>query len=584
MNWYKKAQNQNLLFYPFSNDRFREVHDKVYHTVNPTYIDGMQLPHYNCGLCGKDTFEIGDYEEEQNLADWYVNTNNSTNYNIPTNIPKEQMINFLDQLVNILYQFMKQTSQTDSSIETPIEQYKLLYEQINSLPLSQDFKVFVLSLQQSGIGYGRYNSVATDNIKYIYDMIVDERIYSDSECQNVIKSINNLKNYFDEFYLDVAKKSFSVPTKVPICQECYEELVECDFCHEKVLPDQRSFSDDSGRTACNSCTESGEADFCMECNQLFSQDELDYDENAGGHLCRECLEKSEKPYDYFIPKIEEMAEKNPYPFKEWFEGKDRIYLPMVQEINLDAIDNQIISTLDFYNYTTTPKDYQLGYCYKDKGNNSFQKYRIPKALESIFHKKIRDLNNDSNEPAIQDTIKLLKQNLNELVQNFSVSPARKIKDTTGLTVVISQNPHDIAKMSTGRDWTSCMELGKGQYHSDVFCEIKHGALIAYQIRDHDKEIEKPLARLLIRRYENEDGINLALPETKIYGNPTGNFYKTVNDWLMEKQQSLPKGNYNRKGGHWKDRLPDLYTRAQLTLNRMLKQAKSNWYKKFRLEN
>jgi len=120
-----------------------------------------------------------------------------------------------------------------------------------------------------------------------------------------------------------------------------------------------------------------------------------------------------------------------------------------------------------------------------------------------------------------------------------------------------------------------MTLGTGQYYSDVFCEIKAGALIAYLIKNNDDEIEHPLSRILIRRYVNAEGVSIALPESRMYGMNSRNFYLNVKEWLDQKQQSLPKGAYTRRGGTWTDKLPKKeYVRANRKQIR-IKYAKIN---------
>ena len=90
-------------------------------------------------------------------------------------------------------------------------------------------------------------------------------------------------------------------------------------------------------------------------------------------------------------------------------------------------------------------------------------------------------------------------------------------------IVISQDPHDVAQMSTGRQWTSCMDLGgegrePGSHHEDIFCEVQKGGLVAYLIRAEDGAIADPLARIHIRRFDNRAGQSVAVPEQSVYGN------------------------------------------------------------------
>ena len=75
---------------------------------------------------------------------------------------------------------------------------------------------------------------------------------------------------------------------------------------------------------------------------------------------------------------------------------------------------------------------------------------------------------------------------NNIVNEFINSPLRIKKEEEQFSVVISQNPHDVAQMSTDRSWTSCMELGRRKpQEKDVFCEVREGGLVAYLINKND---------------------------------------------------------------------------------------------------
>jgi hypothetical protein len=73
-----------------------------------------------------------------------------------------------------------------------------------------------------------------------------------------------------------------------------------------------------------------------------------------------------------------------------------------------------------------------------------------------------------------------------------------------LMVVISRHPYDIAGMSTGRDWSSCMNLDIGKNSKYVPIDIKNGTIIAYLVYASDKNIEHPIGRVLIKPYFNID--------------------------------------------------------------------------------
>ena len=106
-------------------------------------------------------------------------------------------------------------------------------------------------------------------------------------------------------------------------------------------------------------------------------------------------------------------------------------------------------------------------------------------------------------------------------------------------IVISRHPYDLAGMSTGRGWVSCMELGvKDRGELYIPKDIKAGAVIAYLVRKGDRNIENPVARVLIKPYistQDPDDTILVADRT-IYGQFIPGFLDAVQDWLDEVNQ------------------------------------------------
>ena len=83
-------------------------------------------------------------------------------------------------------------------------------------------------------------------------------------------------------------------------------------------------------------------------------------------------------------------------------------------------------------------------------------------------------------------------------------------DPECLKVVISRDPVDIAGMSTGRRWTSCMAKGRGN-HYYVPKEIAAGTLVAYLTHKDDETLEHPLMRVLLKPFHNQAGETILVP-------------------------------------------------------------------------
>lgn len=119
-------------------------------------------------------------------------------------------------------------------------------------------------------------------------------------------------------------------------------------------------------------------------------------------------------------------------------------------------------------------------------------------------------------------------------------------------IAISMNAHDIASMSTGRGWESCMNLKQGGHKRDVYCEVGYGGFIAYLVGKGDTEIKRPIARIHVRRFDSKSGRSVAVPEETVYGTDKEGFLEAVRSWLNRVQGVVEAGPYKRTGGSHSD--------------------------------
>ena len=269
-------------------------------------------------------------------------------------------------------------------------------------------------------------------------------------------------------------------------------------------------------------------------------------------------------------RIEEIAKNNPKPFNQWFDGKDRVYIPFDPGIteqsreDINAFRDDVLRALkDRYPDKCQEIDFTGGYCMQGQ-----RKTRIGKLLNSAMEKELKEAKTKFDELASTEDHELnpefiaaekeladLNQYWTDIMTAYTTSPIRsgaKTRKDARYYIVISQNPHDLAKMSTGRNWVSCMQLGKGQHYKDVFCEVEKGGIIAYLIKSNDLNIENPISRIHIRRFENMNGESFAKAEETVYGDDIPGFEETVSEWINQKQKTIKPGVYTRVGGQYSD--------------------------------
>jgi hypothetical protein len=95
------------------------------------------------------------------------------------------------------------------------------------------------------------------------------------------------------------------------------------------------------------------------------------------------------------------------------------------------------------------------------------------------------------------------------------------KSSSDIILVISRDKRDITEMTGGRKWseTSCMNCETGGNKRYIHEDIKYGTLIAYAINSDDLNIQKPLARVLVKPFLSHYNPNdiYYKSEKKVYG-------------------------------------------------------------------
>lgn len=200
-------------------------------------------------------------------------------------------------------------------------------------------------------------------------------------------------------------------------------------------------------------------------------------------------------------------------FKLYGSGvkKDRIYIPINSGISNDNIKapKEIVEYLDSKGYMV--ESYAAGTA-RNKSNG--RTIRIGKLLEDEKVKSIYD----------------------------GDSSRKGIKSTTDSYVVISRHPYDIVGISFDRGWSSCMNAKDGMYKHRIKDDIKEGSLVAYLVKNDDKNINRPVARILLKPYVRDN--DKILKPGRLYGTANKKFREVVVKFCEEFNQSKPDGVYD----------------------------------------
>lgn len=215
---------------------------------------------------------------------------------------------------------------------------------------------------------------------------------------------------------------------------------------------------------------------------------------------------------------------------------------------LESIESNLnkLKSLDIVNFLKID-DYKNGTAIDFKGNQ----WKIGKVFTTAV--EILKSSNPEQDEALSSYGKSIKgrifDNRTWKSKEFKYSPHFKeqyINDFEGaldffkkdpnrsgnLIIVISRHPYDIAGMSTGRGWRSCMNLIDGCNRHYVEREIAGGTIIAYLASSSDRNLKNPLARALIKRYNDEKG-NMMLSVYKTYGSAPPQFLTKIKEILND---------------------------------------------------
>ena len=226
--------------------------------------------------------------------------------------------------------------------------------------------------------------------------------------------------------------------------------------------------------------------------------------------------------------------------KDWFDNKYRVYLDLEKgeaaskdiESELEQEVKKALSNSDF-----EVKDFKKGMAYDTKNK---REVKLGKILGRVDK---------------------------ELLQKFANDPNREASKVSKPIVVISRHPYDIAGQSYKRGWTSCKDFSRISNENSRFVKDEaHSTLIAYLIYKDDKNINKPIARVLINQYFNNQGENAYVPQFKSYGSAgvwEEAFKETIQKWL-DKKQGKKIGKFKLNPLHYQDSLSDEITLSNLS--------------------
>lgn len=145
-----------------------------------------------------------------------------------------------------------------------------------------------------------------------------------------------------------------------------------------------------------------------------------------------------------------------------------------------------------------------------------------------------------------------------MAQVYAADPVRAAS-TKPKQIVITRNRYDVAGMSTGRGWRSCMHMEDGINRHYLPADMQQGTLTAYvatvaepKAGEAPKDVlESPIGRINLKRFDSSRGDTIFRPEASSYGTIPTNFKKNVREWA-EKNYPISAGIYTKDASLYND--------------------------------
>ena len=167
-----------------------------------------------------------------------------------------------------------------------------------------------------------------------------------------------------------------------------------------------------------------------------------------------------------------------------------------------------------------------------------------KELEKYIQKDERGRETLMGERPMEDVRKQLKdearERIEDLIDKYNAIPEVKLyreNKVKSFYIVFSKHRYDVAGMSTGRGWTSCMNVYGGINSQYVQYDVEAGTMVAYLVRNDDLNIKNPVARVAIKPFVNITNPDSVFyqAEQRAYGTPPAGFLDEINRLVNEVQ-------------------------------------------------
>lgn len=199
------------------------------------------------------------------------------------------------------------------------------------------------------------------------------------------------------------------------------------------------------------------------------------------------------------------------------------------------------------------KDYNTGVATRNNNNNTTEEANIAYLLKHTGGDEVSTTLEHTRVNYGMSRKKELKTNL---VTAFEKDPTRA---PSGLHMIITREPYEVAGMATGKKYKSCMQLpsyagdeNEGLNYDHIKYDLKHQNMAVYLNNAGDDNIDNARSHIMLKKYTNKDGHHIWRPTTMAHGDYVEEFHKAVSDFAKANWPALPGSKYKLAAGLYKN--------------------------------
>ncbi len=190
---------------------------------------------------------------------------------------------------------------------------------------------------------------------------------------------------------------------------------------------------------------------------------------------------------------------------------------------------------------------------------------------------VRNVDNYTEESSISDLLKntngdKVNTNVSRVRINYGAPRTKTISSNlvdafnndktrapSGMNIIITRDPYEVAGMATGKTYKSCMKLpehtddpDEGLNYEHIQHDLKHQNLAVYLNHSDDNDIDNARSHIMLKRYTNKEGHDIWRPTKLVHGDQIEGFHKAVTDFAENNWPAKPGSRYTLTRGLYKN--------------------------------